>query len=273
MLAGKHMFKIIIKKRPVGEFLASDGLIKVGFYHANLDPKLAWNTPDQDGKCWYYSNFGNLWCGSQTAPDLPGCALTPGFSPDDVVTAIVNINAGIAQFRKLTRIRGPTPAEDREVETPLATIHGVECTEAGLRFGVQMEREGPGIVLLDYEMTTAEDALVRAEGWRKLGVTYIEKGKWDDAIQSFKNAATFYGEGMDKENRKLMNELAQESEFLKNTNGKVGSPTGSPFRKLGIRVGGPKSPSRSPFASPLASGNGSPMATRPIPPKPASLLH
>ena len=103
------MFKIIIKKRPVGEFLASDGLIKVGFYHANLDPKLAWNTPDQDGKCWYYSNFGNLWCGSQTAPDLPGCALTPGFSPDDVVTAIVNINAGIAQFRKLTRIRDPTP--------------------------------------------------------------------------------------------------------------------------------------------------------------------
>ena len=44
------------------------------------------------------------------------------------------------------------------------------CADAGLRFGVQMDRDGPGIVLLDYELITAEDASARAEGWKKLGI-------------------------------------------------------------------------------------------------------
>lgn len=43
--------------------------VQVGFYHAGLDPKLAWNTPEMDGHVWYYRNFGNLWCGSMSAPE------------------------------------------------------------------------------------------------------------------------------------------------------------------------------------------------------------
>lgn len=41
-----------------------------------------------------------------------------------------------------------------------------------------MDRDGPGIVLLDYELITAEDASERAEGWKKLGIKYIEKANW-----------------------------------------------------------------------------------------------
>ena len=73
----KHKFKIIVKKPVVGEFLASDGLIKVGFYRADSDPKLSWASPEMDGKCWHYRNLGNLWCGSQSAEE----SSTPGFVP------------------------------------------------------------------------------------------------------------------------------------------------------------------------------------------------
>jgi hypothetical protein len=58
--------------------------------------------------------------------------------------------------------------------------HPPDCSEAGLRFGVQMDRDGPGIVLLDYELITAEDASERAEGWKKLGIKYIELANWDE---------------------------------------------------------------------------------------------
>jgi|LauGreDrversion2_3_1035106.scaffolds.fasta_scaffold67622_2 hypothetical protein len=77
-------------------------------------------------------------------PDVCLQALA-GFAPGDVVTAILNVNAGTAQFCKRTRVRGRTPEDDKEFETQLVTIHGVECTEAGLRFGVQMDRDGPGV--------------------------------------------------------------------------------------------------------------------------------
>ena len=43
--------------------------VQVGFYHAGLDPKMAWNTSEMDGHVWYYRNFGNLWCGSKSAPE------------------------------------------------------------------------------------------------------------------------------------------------------------------------------------------------------------
>ena len=43
--------------------------MQVGFFHAELDPKLAWNTSEMDGHTWYYRNFGNVWCGSQSAPE------------------------------------------------------------------------------------------------------------------------------------------------------------------------------------------------------------
>lgn len=237
----------------------------MGFFHAELDPKLAWNTSEMDGHTWYYRNFGNVWCGSQSAPETSA----PGFAPGDVVTAILNVNAGTAQFCKRTRIRGRTPEDDKEVETPLATIHGVECSDAGLRFGVQMDRDGPGIVMLDYELITAEDASQRAEGWKKLGITHIEKGEWDEANKCFKKAATFFGEAGDKENRKLMNSMAEESAFLKQTDG-LGSPGASVFRKHGIQAGlhsplGGRSPLRA--RSPL----GSPLRQRPLPSKPTSI--
>ena len=35
--------------------------VQVGFYHAGLGPKLAWNTSEMDGQVWYYRNLGNLW--------------------------------------------------------------------------------------------------------------------------------------------------------------------------------------------------------------------
>ena len=132
--SGKHKFKIIVKKPVVGEFLASDGLIKVGFYHADSDPKLSWASPEMDGKCWHYRNLGNLWCGSQSAEE----SSTPGFAPGDIVTAIVNINAGTAQFCKRSLVRGRTSEEDKEFETSLASINNVQCPAAGLRFGVQV---------------------------------------------------------------------------------------------------------------------------------------
>ena len=132
--SGKHKFKIIVKKPVVGEFLASDGLIKVGFYRADSDPKLSWASPEMDGKCWHYRNIGNLWCGSQSAEE----SSTPGFAPGDIVTAIVNINAGTAQFCKRSLVRGRTSEEDKEFETSLASINNVQCPAAGLRFGVQV---------------------------------------------------------------------------------------------------------------------------------------
>ena len=61
--------------------------------------------------------------------------------------------------------------------------------------------------MLDYELITAEDATQRAEGWKKLGITHIEKGEWDEAGKCFKKAATFFGEAGHKENRKLMNSM------------------------------------------------------------------
>ena len=239
--SGKHKFKIIVKKPVVGEFLASDGLIKVGFYRADSDPKLSWASPEMDGKCWHYRNLGNLWCGSQSAEE----SSTPGFAPGDIVTAIVNINAGTAQFCKRSIVRGRTSEEDKEFETSLASINNVQCPAAGLRFGVQvssctrvcqfasascsvqragvrawmhtrdewemqMDRDGPGIVMLDYELITAEDASFRAEGWKKLGIQNVGKGKWEEARDCFKKAATFFGEAMDKENRKLLNAMAEE---------------------------------------------------------------
>ena len=68
--------------------------------------------------------------------------------------------------------------------------------------------------MLDYEVITAEDASERAEGWKKLGVRHIEKGEWDEATKCFKKAATFFGDAMDKENRKLMNSMVGEREGL-----------------------------------------------------------
>ncbi len=68
--------------------------------------------------------------------------------------------------------------------------------------------------MLDYEVITAEDASERAEGWKKLGVRHIEKGEWDEATNCFKKAATFFGDAMDKENRKLMNSMVGEREGL-----------------------------------------------------------
>ena len=66
--------------------------------------------------------------------------------------------------------------------------------------------------MLDYEVITAEDASERAEGWKKLGVLHIEKGEWDEATKCFKKAATFFGDAMDKENRKLMNSMVRDRE-------------------------------------------------------------
>jgi hypothetical protein len=66
--------------------------------------------------------------------------------------------------------------------------------------------------MLDYEVITAEDASERAEGWKKLGVRHIEKGEWDEATKCFKKAATFFGDAMDKENRKLMNSMVRDRE-------------------------------------------------------------
>lgn len=43
-----------------------------------------------------------------------------------------------------------------------------------------MDRDGPGIVLLDYELITAEDASERAEGWKNLGIKYIERANWEE---------------------------------------------------------------------------------------------
>ena len=43
-----------------------------------------------------------------------------------------------------------------------------------------MDRDGPGIVLLDYEVVTAEDAQERATGWKNLGIKYIEKADWEE---------------------------------------------------------------------------------------------
>lgn len=43
-----------------------------------------------------------------------------------------------------------------------------------------MDRDGPGIVLLDYELITAEDASQRAEGWKNLGIKYIERANWEE---------------------------------------------------------------------------------------------
>ena len=63
--------------------------------------------------------------------------------------------------------------------------------------------------MLDYELITAEDASQRAEGWKKLGITHIEKGEWEEANKCFKKAATFFGEAGDKENRKLMNSMVR----------------------------------------------------------------
>ena len=39
---------------------------------------------------------------------------------------------------------------------------------------------------------------------------YIEQGEWDEANKCFKKAATFFGDAGDKENRKLMNSMAEE---------------------------------------------------------------
>ena len=50
---------------------------------------------------------------------------------------------------------------------------------------MQMDRDGPGIVMLDYELITAEDASFRAEGWKKLGIQNVGKGKWEEARDCF----------------------------------------------------------------------------------------
>ena len=66
-------------------------------------------------------------------------------------------------------------------------------------------------------------SLISADGWKDLGIQFVGKGKWDEAKDCFKKAATFFGDAMDKENRKLMNAMAEECSFLKQTEG-LGSP-------------------------------------------------
>lgn len=159
---GKHRFRVEIKRRETGSFLARDGQIKIGFFECDLDPHENWMETGKDHKAWYYRNLGNVYSGSRCAQS----GTAPGFEPGDVVTATVNLNDGTASFSKkrIVQRRDSTV----EFETEPTTIQNVSTN--GIRFGVQFDRAGPGVILLDYEELTAEDAMLRADKWRELGL-------------------------------------------------------------------------------------------------------
>jgi len=149
---GKHMYRVQIIPLERDRAIATHGQIKVGFFYTDADAKASWDTPDMIGQAWYYRSIGNVYDGSRVAPNL----VAPGFEPGDIITATVNFEDRTASFSK-KRVLATTERQ-AEAQSPEFTIHGVDVNQ--VRFGVQFERQGPGVVLRDYEDQTADDALV-----------------------------------------------------------------------------------------------------------------
>ena len=159
-----------------------------------------------------------------------------GFSPGDIITAIINLNENTVSFYK-TRVvlSRHTDPKDKKSEPPsrIFTMPGVYAS--GVRFGVQFDRAGTSIELIDYENLTKEDALPRAVGFKEFGLGHIRSGEWQEAAECFRKAVTHFHNAGEAAGRKEVAEMHKEALLLLETDG-VGSEFDSPFRDLARRI-------------------------------------
>jgi hypothetical protein len=100
----------------------------------------------------------------------------------------------------------------------------------------QFEREGPGVVLLDYVDVSAGDFTTRGDGWRRHGIMHVCRAQYADAKECFTKASEQYHQGGDRVLRREAAAMIEEAALLLANEG-VGSGAASPFTKIGVTPG------------------------------------